>query len=223
MRRWLLAPCTGWGVPTALSSGSGPATTRSMLASQVRKGHLQGWSHLQREDEVGELWRLGPQAGDGTFLSSRDQPVFHGASQRPEPFPTSHQPCCVCQGLDEKAEAVTPRDAGPPMPLLTLSPIPGPLPLACWGSLSCLPCSVFRPHLKPTERSELGLSPPWEGSNDKMCSTRKARCLREIPGTASPGEDWAGGGGGACLLSLLFAVFSIPPAQGSEGSNRQKH
>lgn len=49
------------------SFGSGPATTRSMLALQVRKGHLQGRSLLQREGEVGELGSLGPEAGDGTL------------------------------------------------------------------------------------------------------------------------------------------------------------
>ena len=50
--RWLPPPCSGWAAGTMPSSGSGPATTGSMHALQVRKGHLQGWSHLQREDEV---------------------------------------------------------------------------------------------------------------------------------------------------------------------------
>lgn len=48
--RWLPAPCTGWGAPMTPSSGSGIATTRSTLASQVRRDPQQSWSHLGEPD-----------------------------------------------------------------------------------------------------------------------------------------------------------------------------
>lgn len=69
-----------------------------MLALQVRKGHLQGWSHLQREGEVGQLGSLGPEAGDGTLTAPLgDTPYVTVLLNTRSPFTGSPSPADVRQ------------------------------------------------------------------------------------------------------------------------------
>lgn len=92
LSRWLPPPCTAWTVGTEPCSGSGQATTRSMLASQVRQGHpkagvscrgrmrwgtLESWARVRRQDTC--------------------PPGNTRVSQRTEPFTCCASPADVCQ------------------------------------------------------------------------------------------------------------------------------